>query len=87
MQLNNQHKWLSSESLNTEGDDAMKDDIYALILMVVLLIAGIITVGVYAKIDKKKTIRKVNSQWIAELDRRGLIDSNNEGSFRWRSGK
>ena len=65
----------------------MDNDRNVLILMIVLLMAGIITVGIYAKIDKKETIREVNSQWIVELNKRGLIDVNNEGSFNWRNNK
>ena len=81
------HKWLSPEGHHHTEIKELKADIKILILIIIILITGMITVGVYTRIDKKKTIRKVNSQWIAELDKRGLIYSNNKGSFKWRSNK
>ena len=61
-----------------------KEDFIILSLIIIVLLA---TVGLVARsVDYAVNyeVRKVNTAWIQELDRRGLIIKNKYGSFRWK---
>lgn len=57
--------------------------VFAILLAITLTVVTMMAMDRSYSIGYDKAVKSTNKQWIAELDKRGLIRTNNSGSFTW----
>ena len=67
-----------------KNENNNRADLMVLTLIVVLLLGVVAMVARGVDYAVKYEVRKTNSAWVDELDRRGLIIRTDGGSFRWK---